>query len=232
MKIGKSELTISWDGTDYSCTCAFQAQYQLPCRHIIALVRHEEADITQLGVDSRWRKTNTAIPRHISLSRSSLGKSPHRNHFMSSAQKYNNSQDTIQRLNAVLTSCGTAARLERLELLKKITGCWEMNEKEPFPVNIQSASRQSTQEVSRDPHSPTVVMESAPAVDQEELEQISVESEFQANISEAEPSYEIEEAQRDQTPTPVSIADQIRKAQAYLPVVKTSAEDVQENQKQ
>lgn len=220
VKIGTSDRTVSWDGTDYSCTCAFQAQYQLPCRHIIALVRHEEADITQLGVASRWRKTNTAIPRHISLSRSSLGKSPHRNHFLSSAQKYNNSQDTIQRLNAVLTNCGTAVHLERLELLKKIIGCWEKNEKVAFPLNAQSASCQSTQDVSMDPHSPGVVMESAPAVEQEELEQISVEFEFQAKKSEAEPSSEIEEAQRDQTPTPVSIADQMRKVQAHLPVVK------------
>ncbi|XP_006881799.1 PREDICTED: zinc finger SWIM domain-containing protein 3 [Elephantulus edwardii] len=49
----------SRDGS--SCTCSFQQQYHLPCRHILALLHTSQQPVTEAMVGCRWQKRYQAL---------------------------------------------------------------------------------------------------------------------------------------------------------------------------
>lgn len=67
---------------------------------------------------------------------------------MSYAQKYNNTQETIQRLTSVLAGCGASVQLEQLHLLKQTVGYYEKNKEVdtglPTQFNVPSVMNEES----------------------------------------------------------------------------------------
>lgn len=198
VNLGKSDQSVSHEGNNYICTCQFHSQNKLPCRHIIATVRYQGKDISVLAENSRWLKKNTALPQSISsLSGSQLSRSPKPQRPMTTVQRYRNAQETIQRLTATLTNCGSSVHQERLSLLKEIVTCWEQNGNTTVHCTI--------------PHAPARV-DAGDLVSSDEICGI-VPEKTQATSQD-------NDTLDGTAPTFQSVSEQMKAVSAHLPIVK------------
>jgi hypothetical protein len=74
--------------------------------------------------DSRWHKRNAEVPAPCQTQSFTLDMESH-NTALSATQRYVKAKELTQRLNLVLSNCGTSVFTRRMEELKDLVRRWE-----------------------------------------------------------------------------------------------------------
>ena len=123
------QYQVSQDLT--SCTCTFKKNYELPCRHILYIMKVKDAEPTELMAAERWRKAyqKTAILGSVPKSDVHpllINNSAHRvaPQAMSRQQKYVKAKHHLLELASLMSEVGQTEFNERMEILNKLRTHW------------------------------------------------------------------------------------------------------------
>ena len=133
-------VTETWDqfsctsgGQDYnasrtSCTCDFQKQYKLPCKHLFAIRLHKGEDLySEELIESRWTKAKyfgilnqTATENQIQTAETTTSRKP-----TSQQERFRKSFRITQRLASVAAENTGASFDVKLNQLRSLLTAWE-----------------------------------------------------------------------------------------------------------